>query len=208
MHPVAFKSLRQRDTAQDQSIALMWRSNFADESELKAVADFEPPKSNAYKNSELLIDSSPTFDSITILTGHELMQLAGLNDANIIAARNDYELQHTLLSQPILLAKEKPIVLTGNIAHAKRLISQMQRDKIYPALMVTKRINLSPAYEPAKPQRKATIKRKAPNKTNQKKILKGEIERQEAAKLGISAAALRKRRSRANRALENEKAQS
>ncbi|MFD0949115.1 hypothetical protein ACFQ0F_01675 [Paraperlucidibaca wandonensis] len=115
-------------------------------------------------------------------------------------------LSDIVLLRPILLVKQPNPVITGDIRHSTLLIRKLNPERLYPVVWVNRLVSNITVESTAKSQ-KASKPTKASQLPIPKKALsKGDISRREAESLGISPAALRKRKSRERlRRLANEK---
>jgi hypothetical protein len=109
-----------------------------------------------------------------------------------------------VLLHPILLINEELPHLTGDIVRSKYLIQRMQADVLFPVIWVTAPVEISLQFEPKKTQN-PRAGQVANALQSERHLSKGELEMLQAKELGITPAALRKRRSRARARLKNGK---
>ena len=115
-------------------------------------------------------------------------------------------LSDIVLLRPILLVKQPNPVITGDIRHSTLLIRKLNPECLYPVVWVNRLVSNITVESTAKSQKTSKPTKASQSPTSKKVLSKGDISRREAEALGISPAALRKRKSRERlRRLANEK---
>ncbi|MEK6789850.1 MAG: hypothetical protein AABY68_12960 [Pseudomonadota bacterium] len=158
--------------------------------------------SKTYSDEESVVQPTENppvqdFQGAELVTGSYLKSLliedTQETDCGLEPAGN---LSDIVLLRPVLLVKQPDPVITGDISYSTLLIRRLNPELLYPVIWVSRAVKA--AQDKKAPTPKKTSK---PIKTSQLSIpnnalSKGEIAQREAESLGISRAALRKRKSR------------
>lgn len=139
--------------------------------------------------------------SLDAISGYALQRLLGIDCVHV--GGEAIRAQDVLL-HPILLINAESPDLTGDIVRSKYLIQRMQADVSYPVIWVTAPVDILLQFEPKKTQN-PRAGQAANALQSERPLSKGELEMLQAKELGITPAALRKRRSRAKARLKNGK---
>lgn len=153
------------------------------------------------------IEQAPRIETVSQMTGNQLRSLIGGAEHTSLCSENfdNLDLETLLLLCPILLVDGDPPSLTGNIHLSIRNILRMNFNAYYQVLWVSKGVVCDEFVIPKTPSFEVQVKA-SELQTHKNRLTKGDISRKEAEMLGISPAALRKRKSRERlRSLTNEK---
>jgi hypothetical protein len=185
-HQVAIRRLLPDQPPSDTTVS-WWRSCALD-------ADADPALSVA-------VEQGPKILSLDVISGYALQRILGIDCVHVEG--ESIRAQDVLL-HPILLINEELPHLTGDIVRSKYLIQRMQADVLFPVIWVTAPVEISLQFEPKKTQN-PRAGQVANALQSERHLSKGELEMLQAKELGITPAALRKRRSRARARLKNGK---
>lgn len=196
--PVAFKRLREDESqVPDAAMLQFWGGH-----ESQVASSHQEEQVVSEPSTENVDEKSPKFVSFLELTGAKLKRIAELDDDNDLQLDTKLDIKELLVS-PILVVRSESsaLYLTGDIDRSKRMIALMDPNKRYQVILTDSQLKTTLDNSKIKSKPKLTGPLNTPKKAKQPyskpKISKGEIARAEAAALGISPAALRKRKSRA-----------
>ena len=137
------------------------------------------------------------FQGAELVTGSFLKSLLDedLDEADCGLGSED-NLFDIVLLRPVLLVKQPAPVITGDISYSTLLIRRLHPERLYPVIWVSRAVkNALDKKAPAPKKISKPIQTSQPSIPNNA-LSKGELARREADSLGISPAALRKRKSR------------
>ncbi|MFQ3217395.1 hypothetical protein [Paraperlucidibaca sp.] len=147
------------------------------------------------------------FQGVEFVSGNYLKSLL-VKDINELDAESNPvgNLSDIVLMRPILLVKQPSPVITGDISHSTLLIRKLHPKHLYPVIWVSRSVSNVPVKIVPYPKKTSKPIKASQLPIPEKAPSKGDISRSEAESLGISPAALRKRKSRERlRRLANEK---
>ncbi len=142
-------------------------------------------------------ERSPTIEGVGLMTGMQLHSLIEEQDYKNIGIEvvDNIDLDTALIVRPILLVAGDQQRVTGDIRSSIRHIRRMNLESSYPVIWVNMPVICVESDVPKTPIFDDQVKA-SQSQTHITRLTKGDISRIEAETLGISPAALRKRKSR------------